>query len=102
MLVLRQIVDLSKVFDILDRFFQSSDTIDVTRQESIKRDLSINVGFSVHIARLVVLFLVAEHRCLSLSQYLANHAVRDFKCNFTDDAVFSLGVRSTIKEHNSF
>lgn len=100
---------LSEVLNILDTLFQVSYTVHLDVQQSVERNLSVDVRFSVHEARVSVscgdspvgclVSLDALH--LASGQDLPFSSVSNIKGNLADNAILTLAVISAIEEQDA-
>jgi hypothetical protein len=85
-------VDFRKVLDVLNTFLEATHSVDKHTEQRVQRDLPIYVGLSVHVAALVISFLVLGLQGFALSQDLSLHSVTHFDLDFADYAILSLTV----------
>lgn len=94
-------VDLCEMLDIFNRLFKASNSVNKNAQERIEWNLTVYVGFAMHVTALVILLLVAQLGGLPLSKHLSEHAVADLNLNFPNYTVLTLAVTCPVEEDHS-
>ena len=101
----RVVVDLGKVFNIFNAFLEVCDPINKDSKQCIQRYLPIDESLSMHEAGsscFLILFALFKSLLFMSGKELLDGVVRDFNCNLTNYAIFTLAVARAIKEQNTF
>lgn len=107
----RTLIDSCKMLDVLDALFQVCDLVYVEGEKRVQRNLSVDVGLTVHeTARVRVgtsqtfldqLLFPLEVSCLTLGQVLGHGLVADLQRELTNDAVCTLAVARPVEEEDA-